>query len=131
MRPRTFVLAGVLASVASAAAAHEYLIYYPPGVVEAPERYRPQVADVVIRCQGAVARVLVRTHTDRVGTVEANLKLSEARAEHMSNLLQAHGVSPRAIVLVPRGEAEPAVPTQDEVAEPLNHRTTLDVICGS
>ena len=71
--------------------------------------------------------VLVVGHTDRVGSVEANDKLSLERARAVRELLIRQGFSPDLIEAIGRGEREPLVPTDDEVAEPRNRRVELVV----
>jgi outer membrane protein OmpA-like peptidoglycan-associated protein len=71
--------------------------------------------------------VIVTGHTDRVGSVEANDKLSLVRAEAVREILAAAGVARTAITVQGRGEREPEVPTDDEVAEPRNRRVEIKI----
>jgi len=64
-------------------------------------------------------------HTDRVGTVAHNLKLSAKRANYVRDLLHSGGVKTNAFVVSFRGEAMPLVQTEDEVPEPLNRRVEV------
>lgn len=73
----------------------------------------------------AAAEVVVIGHTDRVGSLEANDKLSLGRAMAVRNLLVAEGVPSSAISVSGRGEREPLEPTADEVAEPRNRRVEI------
>lgn len=73
------------------------------------------------------AEVVITGHTDRVGTVEANDRLSLARAEAVRDILAAAGVPRSAITVAGRGEREPVVPTADEVAEARNRRVEIKV----
>lgn len=73
------------------------------------------------------AEVVITGHTDRVGTVDANDRLSLARAEAVREMLAAGGVPPRAMTVAGRGEREPAVPTADEVAEARNRRVEIKI----
>jgi outer membrane protein OmpA-like peptidoglycan-associated protein len=75
----------------------------------------------------AAPEITVIGHTDRAGTEEANLRLSQARAEAVRDILVSGGVSTRIIQVVGRGELEPAVMTDDGVAEPLNRRVEISV----
>ena len=90
-------------------------------------------ADAVLaEMRGALAllpapEVVVTGHTDRVGSVEANDRLSLARAEAVRELLVAAGVPASAITVAGRGEREPAVPTADEVAEARNRRVEIKI----
>ena len=71
--------------------------------------------------------VVITGHTDRVGTLEANDRLSLARAEAVRALLVAGGLARSAITVAGRGEREPAVPTADEVAEARNRRVEIKI----
>ncbi len=68
---------------------------------------------------------IVIGHTDRVGSPEANDRLSLRRAEAGREQLIQAGVSPAAISVVGRGEREPLVFTEDGVAEPRNRRVEI------
>jgi outer membrane protein OmpA-like peptidoglycan-associated protein len=73
------------------------------------------------------AEVVITGHTDRVGTVEANDRLSLTRAEAVRDILAAAGVPRSAMTVAGRGEREPVVPTADEVAEARNRRVEIKV----
>lgn len=73
------------------------------------------------------AEVIVIGHTDRVGAVEANDRLSLARADGVRELLVSAGVPRAAITVVGRGEREPLVATADEVAEARNRRVEIKI----
>ena len=73
------------------------------------------------------AEVVVTGHTDRVGSLEANDRLSLARAEAVREILAASGVARSAVTVVGRGEREPAVSTDDEVAEARNRRVEIKI----
>lgn len=71
--------------------------------------------------------VVIIGHSDRVGKLEFNDRLSLDRAKKVRDLLVEVGIPERIISVVGRGEREPAVPTEDEVAEPRNRRVELKV----
>ncbi len=73
------------------------------------------------------AEVIVTGHTDRVGSVEANDRLSLARAEAVRELLVGAGVARAVITVAGRGERAPLVATADEVAEPRNRRVEIKI----
>lgn len=73
----------------------------------------------------AGGEILVVGHTDRVGTIEANDKLSGRRADAIADLLKAQGFAADLVTAYGRGEREPAVPTADEVAEARNRRAEI------
>ena len=69
--------------------------------------------------------LVVIGHTDRVGSVEANDKLSLVRAETVRDLLVRQGIPRDKISVAGRGEREPLVATADEVAEARNRRVEI------
>lgn len=71
------------------------------------------------------AELVVTGHTDRVGSLESNDRLSLQRAQAIRDRLVAGGAEASRIVVAGRGEREPAVPTEDEVAEPRNRRVEI------
>ncbi len=73
------------------------------------------------------AEVVLIGHTDRVGSLEANDRLSLARAETVREILVAAGLPRAAISVAGRGEREPAVSTADEVAEARNRRVEIKI----
>lgn len=66
-------------------------------------------------------------HTDRVGALEFNDRLSLARAETVRAFLLELGIGRSPIEVVGRGEREPLVPTADEVPEERNRRVEISV----
>ncbi|MFZ2974568.1 MAG: OmpA family protein [Ferribacterium limneticum] len=73
------------------------------------------------------SEVMVIGHTDRVGSVELNDRLSKTRAEGLRDLLIESGVAADKLEAVGRGERDPLVPTDDEVDEPKNRRVEISV----
>jgi outer membrane protein OmpA-like peptidoglycan-associated protein len=71
--------------------------------------------------------VQITGHTDRVGKVEDNDRLSIERAEAIRNVLIKNGLHTSFIRAVGRGEREPLIPTPDEQAEPRNRRVEVIV----
>ena len=71
--------------------------------------------------------LMVVGHTDRVGSNEANDRLSLTRADAVARLLAEKGVVTDKMETVGRGKREPLVPTADEVAEPRNRRVEVRV----
>lgn len=75
----------------------------------------------------AAAEVMVIGHTDRVGSVESNDALSRKRAEAVRTLLIDAGVPAALLEVAGRGEREPLVATDDEVAEAKNRRVEINL----
>lgn len=66
-------------------------------------------------------------HTDRVGSGQSNDAFSLKRAAAVRELLIAAGVKAAVIETAGRGEREPLVATEDEVAEAKNRRVEISV----
>jgi outer membrane protein OmpA-like peptidoglycan-associated protein len=71
--------------------------------------------------------VVVIGHTDRVGTLQFNDRLSLQRAERVRSELVKLGIDLSRIQIAGRGERELLVPTADEVPEPRNRRVEISV----
>lgn len=70
-------------------------------------------------------KVVVRGHTDSSGSNAYNLALSERRTKAVEDALSGSGVGDVAGTWA--GESEPAVPTADNVREPLNRRAVVTI----
>jgi len=71
--------------------------------------------------------ILVTGHTDTVGGLAYNDRLSLARAERLREMLVALGIPADRIQAAGRGKREPLVATDDNVAEPRNRRVEISV----
>jgi len=71
--------------------------------------------------------IVVIGHTDTVGSLGYNDKLSLARAERMREMMITMGIPAERIQAAGRGKREPLVPTEDNVSEPRNRRVEIDV----
>ena len=105
-----------------------FILYF----LEGKDELTPESKQMVSAVSAEIARrpapeVVVIGHTDRVGTVEFNDRLSLQRAERMRTELVQFGIPPDTIQIAGRGEREPLVPTPDEVAEPRNRRVEVTV----
>lgn len=67
-------------------------------------------------------------HTDTTGSMEANQRLSEQRAQAVANYLISRGVSSSRIRWLGFGETKLKVKTGDGVNEPLNRRVEIKII---
>ena len=105
-----------------------FTLYFVGGSDQLTEESQRQVNAVLDTIKKRAAPDLVVIgHTDRVGSVEDNDRLSKRRAETVRRLLLGQGVNPDNIVASGRGERQPLVPTADEVAEPRNRRVEIQV----
>ena len=73
------------------------------------------------------AEIAVIGHTDRVGAVDYNDRLSLQRAERVRADFLKRGVPERSISVAGRGEREPLVATADEVPEARNRRVEINI----
>lgn len=71
--------------------------------------------------------IVVIGHTDTVGNLSFNDKLSLARAERMRELMIELGIPAGRIQAAGRGKRELLVPTEDNTAEPRNRRVEISV----
>ena len=88
----------------------------------------PTLAEVRVALASLPAAELIITgHTDSVGSVESNDRISLARAEAVREILVQAGVDRRLMAVVGRGKRELLVATADGVAEARNRRVEIKV----
>ncbi len=75
----------------------------------------------------SVPEVMVIGHTDRVGKLEDNDALSIRRAASVRSILSRLGLAGVSFEIAGRGEREPLVTTEDEVAEEKNRRVEINL----
>lgn len=106
----------------------QFLLYFETGganlTAESQALLPLILADVLAR---PAADVSIIGHTDTVGKEETNEALALKRAEAVSLLLTARGMSPIALTVDSHGERNLLVPTPDETAEPRNRRVEVSV----
>lgn len=73
------------------------------------------------------ASVRIVAHTDSMGSLAYNQKLSDCRAEATKSNLVSKGVPVESISSLGKGEAELLINTGDQVKEPQNRRATINV----
>src|SRR6266852_159892 len=88
-------------------------------VPESRETLDALLAEVAKR---QAVEVQITGHTDRVGQVADNDRLSQERAEAVRDMLVKNGLKGNFVRTVGRGEREPLIPTPDEQPEPRNRR---------
>ncbi len=85
------------------------------------------IAEFVLECtkNGAV-KVEIGGHTDNVGSPEANLALSQARAESVRAALIKHGVAEAGLIAKGYGDTRPIGDNATAEGRAVNRRTTLE-----
>jgi len=72
-------------------------------------------------------QIKVIGHADTVASQPYNHTLSNLRAEHITQELISHGVTPSLILTEGRGEGDLFVPTEDNVDDVRNRRVTIEL----
>lgn len=103
-----------------------WTVYFETGSDRLVAASQPVLAEVREALANTPAPELVLTgHTDRVGSVPDNDRLSLQRAEALKTLLVSMGFDRARIRVAGRGERQPLVPTADEADEPRNRRVEI------
>lgn len=103
-----------------------FVLEFEPGTSQLTAASQAQLTEVIAKAKTRLGgEIVVTGHTDRQGSLEANDKLSLERAQAIKALLIERGFRADLIEAVGRGEREPAVATDDDVAEPRNRRAEL------
>ena len=71
--------------------------------------------------------IIVRGHTDSVGSEESNQRLSEKRAESVKNILSSQGVSAERILTIGYGEMEPVANNGTAAGRQANRRVEISI----
>ena len=105
-----------------------FLVYFLEGTDEFTEESGVEFGKILseLRERGA-PDVVVIGHTDRVGNLQYNDRLSLQRAERVRGELIRLGIPERRVRIAGRGEREPLVATGDEIPEPRNRRVEINV----
>ncbi|MEZ5216866.1 MAG: OmpA family protein [Ilumatobacteraceae bacterium] len=85
-----------------------------------------QVASIIAGCSGHTFEV--QGHTDSGGTNEANLELSQARAQAVVDYLVSKGVAAEQLTAKGYGEEQPVAPNDSPSNRALNRRVEIVVI---
>jgi outer membrane protein OmpA-like peptidoglycan-associated protein len=114
------------------AAMNDFIVYFGFNRSNINDAAHEVIHDVIGALQGYSAPLVSLVgHTDTVGSVEYNQRLSEKRADSVEKSLVAHGrargVNTGTITKSGRSELEPAVDTGDNVREPRNRRVTIAI----
>lgn len=110
------------------APAQDFTLYFDTGgVVLTPQSEAALKTLLTLARERPGGEIVVIGHTDRVGSAQSNDALSLQRARAIREKVIADGFDPNRITAAGRGERDPAVATDDEVAEPRNRRTEVIV----
>lgn len=105
-----------------------YVLYFLEGKDELTDESRIELEKVFAELKRRpLPDIVVIGHTDTVGGLAYNDKLSLARAERMREMMVAMGIPPDRIQAAGRGKRELLVPTEDNVSEPRNRRVEINV----
>jgi outer membrane protein OmpA-like peptidoglycan-associated protein len=105
-----------------------FILYFETNSVEVTAASRPTLDELFAAvAKRQAVEVQVTGHTDRVGSVADNDRLSLQRAEAVRAMLIKRGINSNFLRAVGRGEREPLVPTPDEQPEPRNRRVEVIV----
>ena len=131
--PATMTAAEIEATFGAALAAQptpprHFILYFEQGSTELTPASRGDFPAIVaaVREYASVDTSVVG-HSDTAGDARTNLELSLRRALAVGALLVAEGIDPGALEITSHGEANPLVPTGDNVSEPRNRRVEVTV----
>lgn len=103
-------------------------LYFDSGSAELSARAQRQLDDwtnTISRLHFPVRDIRVYGHTDRVGTRDANRRLSGIRARAVRDYLMRRGIARERITIEAFGEDRLSVDTRDEVSEADNRVVQL------
>lgn len=105
-----------------------FTLYFLEGRDELTDESRVELEKVFAELRRRpLPDIFVIGHTDTVGNVAYNDKLSLARAERLREMLVDLGLPAERIQAAGRGERELLVPTEENVSEPRNRRVEISV----
>ena len=105
-----------------------FMLHFITGTDELTPESKAELQNVLAALKDRpLPDVLVIGHTDTVGDLAGNDRLSAQRAETVKAFLVDIGIPAQRIRTAGRGERELLVPTADEVDEPRNRRVEINV----
>ena len=105
-----------------------FMLHFITGTDELTPESKAELQNVLAALKDRPAPdVLVIGHTDTVGEITTNDRLSAQRAETVKGFLVQIGIPAQRITTAGRGEREPLIRTADEVDEPRNRRVEINV----
>ncbi|MFM7306268.1 MAG: OmpA family protein, partial [Alphaproteobacteria bacterium] len=120
-----FNAAPVVAAAAPVAAARTFLVFFDWSKADLTDRARQIIGEAATARGAGVTRIEVNGFTDRSGSAEYNMGLSQRRANAVAAELVRRGVPRNEIVTRGFGEENNLVPTADGVREPQNRRVEI------
>jgi outer membrane protein OmpA-like peptidoglycan-associated protein len=105
-----------------------FTLHFVTGTDELTPQSRAELQNILAAIkQRPVPDVLAIGHTDTVGELTNNDRLSAMRAERVKGFLVDIGIPASRIQTAGRGERELLIPTGDNVDEPRNRRVEISV----
>lgn len=105
-----------------------FMLYFLEGKDELTPQSRAELEKVFGEIKRRPAPdIVVIGHTDTVGSLSFNDKLSLARAERVRDMLAGLGIARERIQAAGRGKRELLVATEDNTSEPRNRRVEINV----
>lgn len=105
-----------------------YMLYFLEGKDELTDESKRELENVFADLKRRpLPDIMVIGHTDTVGAMDFNDRLSRARADRLREMLIGLGLPADRIQAAGRGERELLVPTADDVSEPKNRRVEISV----
>ena len=105
-----------------------FMLYFLEGKDELTDESKVELEKVFAELKRRpLPDIMVIGHTDTVGGLPYNDRLSLARAERMREMMIELGIPASRIEAAGRGKRELLVPTEDSVSEPRNRRVEISV----
>ena len=105
-----------------------FMLYFLEGKDELTAESKVELAKVFAELKlRPLPDIVVIGHTDTVGNLPYNDRLSLARAERLREMMIELGIPGAHIEAAGRGKRELLVPTEDNVSEPRNRRVEINV----
>jgi len=105
-----------------------FMLYFLEGKDELTPESREELDRVFVELKRRpLPDIVVIGHTDTVGGLGYNDKLSLARAERMREMMVGLGIPEERVQAAGRGKRELLVPTEDNISEPRNRRVEINV----
>ncbi|MBN1471920.1 MAG: OmpA family protein [Syntrophaceae bacterium] len=106
----------------------KFILYFIQGSDELTDESRTVLPEILQTIMSRNSNdIVISGHTDTVGDMEYNYKLSLERAQAIFKILVADGAVPAHIAVTSHGEGNPLIKTADEVAEPKNRRVEVTI----